>query len=78
MSALASLDRFGEEDLVFISEDREHPLQNEWPLVFTCNSLAVKITGIFYDQKKFYYKKVRLRFLAMKATGKLQINLMAT
>ena len=49
MSALASLDRFGEEDLVFISEDREHPLQNEWPLVFTCNSLAVKITGIFYD-----------------------------
>ena len=50
MSALASLERFGKEDLVFISEDRAHALQNEWPLVFTCNSLAVKITGIFYEK----------------------------
>ena len=34
MSALASLDRFGEGDLVFINQRScRHCLQNEWPLV---------------------------------------------
>ena len=50
MSALASLERFGEEDLVFINwRSCRHCLQNEWPLLSYC------FTNVWYANRRDNY-----------------------
>ena len=53
MSALASLERFGEEDPLFINwRSRRHCLQSEWPLL----TVIVLVKQLFYCQYQYYIR----------------------
>ena len=55
MSAMASLERFGEEDVIFINwRSCRHCLQNEWPLVDTIHSRYQ--TKCYYASRCFQWQ----------------------
>ena len=72
MPGLASLKRFGEDDLVFINwRSCRHCLQNEWPLIFVLIVDCIKV-NIFWEGHEIFDFSVKINAEFLRQIAAMQ------